>query len=407
VPADGYLGRVLADGALPFRYRGSIRALLGEPDGPGLLRATPPAPQAQLSYPRPAWTGEVERPDGILTMAEGPWDWPAGNDHPGGDGSRGAALGGMRHGVPDEIPEPTASHPPAAAPRTATAERPAAAAERGPQPGAAASPRAVTEVSSATVPGPAHAAPPLITEPPSHVTAGPAQIPAAGPAYPPRPQAGPTAAAGPGPPRSAAAPARRESQPAAPAGGPRELLIPGKTVRSSPMTGSEETSAGPGPSGPAGPVNQGRPDGPSRRSGGAPAEITGHEQARTFGSDESNRPDPSPAVRRIPPGRPGVSAREHGGDPVIPDRHGSPVRGQRPAGPGRQADIGPVREAETPPTRRPRPEASISGQAEQPPAAAPVPPLIVTLPPRTPRSRTPPAFWERRHLGRLWSRPLR
>ena len=419
MPADGYLRRVLAHGALPFRYRGGVRVLLGEPDGPGLLRATPPAPQPQLSYPRSAWTGEADLPDDILTMTRGSLDWPAGNDRPGGDGDRGTAAGGMSRGMPDEIPETAAGHPPAAARRMDVAEQPAATAERGPQPDAAASPRAVMEVSSAAVPGPApgppagpaHAARPLITQPAPHVAAEPAPTPVAEPAVPPLPQAGPLAAAGPGP---ATAPAQREPKPVASAGGPRELLIPGRTVRSSLMTGSGEAGARPDPSGLAGHVSQGRPDGPPRRSGGEPAGITGREQAVTYGSGEGGGPGLSPAVRRIPPRPQGASAREHGGgDPVIPGRQAAPGRVQRPTGPGRQAGIGPAREAETLP-RRPAPQAGIRSQAEQPPAPPPaVPPVpapqvIIAPPSRTPRSRTPPrAFWERRYLGRLWSRPLR
>jgi hypothetical protein len=420
VPADGYLRRVLAHGAQPFWYRGGVRVLLGEPDGPGLLRATPPAPQPQLSYPRSAWTGEAELPDDILTMTGESLDWPAVNDRPGGDADRGTAAGGMSRGMPDQIPETAAGHPPAAARRTDVAEQPAATAERGPQPDAA-SPRALMEASSAAVPGPApgtptgpaHAARPLITEPAPHVAAEPTQTQVAEPADPPRPQPGPPAAARPGPARPAAAPAQRQPKPAASAGGPRELLIPGRTVRSSLMTGSEETGARPDPSGLTGQVSQGQPGRPPRRSGGEPAGITGREQAMTYGSGQDGGPGLSPAVRRIPPRPQGASAREHGADPVIPGRQATPLRAQRLAGPGWPADIGPAREAETPP-RRPAPQAGIRSQAEQPPApppavpAVPAPQIIIAPPSRTPRSRTPlRAFWERRYLGRLWSRPLR
>jgi hypothetical protein len=423
VPADGYLRRVLADGALPFRYRGGVRALLGEPDGPGLLRAAPPAPQPQLSYPRPAWTGEVELPDDILTMARGPLDWPAGNDPPGSDGDHGTAAGGFSRGMPDGIPEPAAGHPPAAARRAAVPERPAAAAEPGPRPEAAASQHAVTDLSSTAVPGPApgtsagpaHAARPMITEAAPPVAAGPRKTQVAETAVPAPPQAvpptaaRPLAAAGPGPAGTAAAPAQREPKPAASAGGPRELLIPGKTVRSPLMAGSEEAGAGPDPSGPVRQVSQRQPGGPPRRSDGEPAGITGREQTLTYGSGERSRPDLSPAVGLIPPRPPGASLREHGADPVIPGRQASPLRVQRPAGPGRQADIGPARQAETAP-RRPAAQAGIRRPAEQPPAAAsvPAPQVIIVPPPRTLRSRMPPsAFWERRYLGRLWSRPLR
>ena len=176
MPADGYLRRVLADGALPFRYRGSVRALLGEPDGPGLLRATLPAPQPQLSYQRLAWTGEIELPDDVLTMARRPLDWPAGDRRPGGDRARGTAADGMSHGMPDEILDPATGHPPAVARR-------AAVSETGPQPETAASPSAVVEVGPPAIPGPAagtpagsaHAARPPVTEPARQMTTEPTQ----------------------------------------------------------------------------------------------------------------------------------------------------------------------------------------------------------------------------------------
>ncbi|MGD0603386.1 MAG: hypothetical protein ABSA53_07270 [Streptosporangiaceae bacterium] len=428
MPADGHLRRVLADGALPFRYRGSVRTLLGEPEGPGLLRATPPAPQPQFSYPRSAWLGEVELPDDIRTVARDPLDWPAGNDRPRGHRDRGhrdrghrdrgTATGGMSRGTPDEIPEPAAGHPPAL-------PRPAVTAEAGPQPGAAARSSAVMEVSPAAVPGPApvrpagsaHAAQPQITEPAQHMAAELTQTPVVGPARPPGPHTGRRTAAGPGLAGPTTAPARRGPEPTASAGGSRELLIPGRTVRSSVMTGSEEAGAWPAPSGLTRPVSTRPPGGPLRRSAAEPTGITGREPAATESSGAHSLPDRDRTVARIPPPPLGATARKRDGGTVIPGGQATPLRVQRPAGPGRQTASGPAGQADTPPPRRPAPAAGHPSRVEQPPATppaaipvaapapAPAPQLVVMLPPRTPTA--PAAFWERRRLGRLWSRPLR
>jgi hypothetical protein len=417
VPAEGYLRRVLADGALPFRYRGGVRALLGEPDGPGLLRATPPAPQPQFSYRQPAWTGEIELPDGLLTMATGRLDRPTGADRPGRGGPRGLAAGGISHGAPDEIPRPVTGQPSAAA-------LGAAAAERGPRPGTAASPGAVMDVSPAAGPvpaparsaGPARAAQSALTEPARQMAAELTQAPVTRPDHAPGPpQAGPPppasplADAGPGPARSATALARRGPEPTAPAGGPRELLIPGKTVRPSLVTGSEQAGAGPDASGGASQVSSRQPGGPLRRSGGEPTGITGREPAMTDSSGDRGTPDPGLTVRRIPPHPTGAAAREHDGGPVIPSGQAVPLHAWRPARPSRQDDIVPAGQADVPPPRPAARQPGLWSRAEQPsaepPAAPPAPQIIVMSPPRTPTS--PPAFWERCRLGRLWSRPLR
>ena len=407
--AEGALRRVLADGALPFRYRGGVRALLGEPDGPGLLRATPSAPQPQFSYRQSAWTGEIELPDGLLTMATGSLDRPAGADRPGGGRPRGPAVGGISRGAPDEIPEPVTGQPPVAARR-------AAAGEQDPRSGTAAGPGAVMEVSPAAVPGPAavrptgsaRAAQPPVTEPGRQPAAELTQAPVTGPDHAPGPpHAGPPAEARPGPARPATAPTRRGPEPTAPAGGPRELLIPGKTVRPSRVPGSEEAGAGPGPSGRVGQVSSG----PLRRSAGEPAGITGREPAVTGSSGDRGAADPGLTVRRIPPRHTGAAARKHDGGTVIPGGQAAPLRAWWPAGPGHQDDIVPAGQADVPPPRQPARQAGIRSRVEQPsaappaPAPAPAPQIIVMSPPRAPTA--PQAFWERRRLGRLWSRPLR
>jgi hypothetical protein len=408
VPADGYLRRVLADGALPFRYRGSVRALLGEPDGPGLLRATPPAPQPQFSYPRPAWLGEIELPDAISAMGTGFQDWRARNDPPRSHGERGTVAGGVSHGTPEKLPEPGTDHPPAL-------PRPAVTARQAPRPGTAASPSAALEVSRAAVPGPTHVAPtgpphaaqPPITEPARQMAAETTRTLVAGLARPQEPHADPGTDARPGPVRPTTAAGQPGPEPAAPAGGSREMQIPGRTTRSPVRTGSEEVGAGPDPSGLTRQVSMRQPLGPLRRSGAEPAGTTGRESATTDSSGDLSTPGPGRTVRRIPPHHMSTTAPNHDGGALIPGGQATPLRVRQPAGLGRLADILPVGQADTFPLRRPASEAGIRSRAEQPPPPAPVaaPQLIVMLTPRTPTAR--PAFWERRHLGRLWSRPLR
>ena len=355
--ADGYLRRVLADGAGPFQYRGNVRALLGEPDGPSLLRAAPPAPQPRLSYPRSAWLGEIELPDGIPTMDTWPVDWPSGNDRPRGHRGRDTAAGGISHGPRDEIPEPANDHRPAL-------PQPAVTTDCGPQPGAAAGPSAATELGPAegpgpvpaTPPGPAHVAQPLITDSAPRVAAEPSQIPVAGSGHSERPHAGLRTDAGPRPVRSAIASAGRGPEPAASPGGSRELLIPGRTVRSSLTTGSEEAGTGPDPSRLTSHASMWQPAGPLRPSGAQPAGIIGREPAMTDSSSDRSPPDLGLTVRRIPPRHLGATARKHQGGTVIPDGQATPLHVQRPAGPGRKADIVSADQADTRPPRRPAPK---------------------------------------------------
>ena len=395
MPADGYLRRVLVDGARPFRYRGGVRALLGEPDGPGLLRATPPAPQPQFSYPRSAWAGETEVPDRTLTMARGPRDWPGGNDRPRGHRDRGPAAGDARHGPPDQTPGPATGHPPAVT------------AEPGPRPGATGRPSVVLDVNPAPVHGPAAVTPPGSVRAES-VRAESVQaesVQAGRPMITESAQHMAAEDAWPGPAGRAAALEGRGPKPAASAGGSRELLIPGTTVRSPVMAGSEQADVRPGPPGLTGPVSKGQPDGTPRRSATEPVRMDGREPAPTDGSDDRSVPDPGRTVRRIPP--PQATARKHGGGTVIPGGRAAPAHLQQPAGPG----LGPTGQLVTPPPWRPVPEPGLSSREEPLPAPSPVaapvaaPQIVVTLPSR---AQVPPrAFWERRHLGRLWSRPLR
>lgn len=411
MPANGYLRRVLADGARPFRYRGGVRALLGEPDSPGLLRATPPAPQPQFSYPRPAWVGEIELPGAFPSLGAGVPDWPARHDRLRGAEDRGTAAGGMSTGTPDELPQAGTGHPPAFS-------RPAVIAEQAPPAGAAGRPSAVTEAGRAAVPAPARRAPtglprtaqPSSTGPARQMAAEATQTLAAGPGGPLEPRADRETEAGRGAGGPMTATARPGPEPAAPAGGSREMAIPGRTVRPPVSTGPEQIDVGPDPSSLARQVNTGQPPGPLRRSGPEPAGISGRESAVADSSGELSTPGPGRAgrtVRRIPPRQMSAAAPEEDAGALILGGQATALRVRHPAGPGRQADIQPAGQADNFLPRRPASEAGSRGRAEPPPAPVPVPApqLIVMLPPRPPAAR--PAFWERRHLSRLWSRPLR
>lgn len=67
----GYLHRLLADGARPFRYRGRIRTLLGQPESSSVqVNFSKPLPRGALAYVLPRFSGEFEFPDELL--AENP-----------------------------------------------------------------------------------------------------------------------------------------------------------------------------------------------------------------------------------------------------------------------------------------------------------------------------------------------
>ena len=64
VTSQGYLSRLLTDGARPFRYRSRVRGLLGLPEISGVQVNFPqPLPAAGFPYVRPRFTGEFEFPD--------------------------------------------------------------------------------------------------------------------------------------------------------------------------------------------------------------------------------------------------------------------------------------------------------------------------------------------------------
>jgi len=69
---SGYLHRLLADSARPFRFRGRIRALLGLPDSSGVhVNFSKPLPPGAFAYLVPRFSGEFEFPDELLAESPG------------------------------------------------------------------------------------------------------------------------------------------------------------------------------------------------------------------------------------------------------------------------------------------------------------------------------------------------
>src|ERR1035441_6451942 len=68
-PAKGYLYRLLADGARPFRYRSRVRTWLGVPDCGIEMNFSKPLPIAGFSYVVPRFMGEFEFPDDVVSAA--------------------------------------------------------------------------------------------------------------------------------------------------------------------------------------------------------------------------------------------------------------------------------------------------------------------------------------------------
>jgi hypothetical protein len=66
-PAKGYLYRLLADGARPFRYRSRVRTLLGFPECGIEMNFSKPLPIAGFSYVVPRFMGEFEFPDDVVS----------------------------------------------------------------------------------------------------------------------------------------------------------------------------------------------------------------------------------------------------------------------------------------------------------------------------------------------------
>jgi hypothetical protein len=62
----GYLHDLLAESTLPFRYRGRVRELLGQPDSGAVMNFSKALPIAGFPYVVPRITGEFEFPDELL-----------------------------------------------------------------------------------------------------------------------------------------------------------------------------------------------------------------------------------------------------------------------------------------------------------------------------------------------------
>lgn len=398
--AEGYLREVLADGARLFRYRESIRSLLGQPPTAGVAPFPPsPAPPARLSYPRPVWIGEIEVPDGLFTgaapapesgsasRANAAQETPTagGAGHPSGSGQPG-----NRH---DHVSEDggTSESPSYGAPdQVFQAVVRSTAAESGATSQHDVDHRAAIERRLAATARPEPSAPAR-----NH--------------YEPEPFAAldPPVAHGPG-------------------GGnlAQELRIPGRTDRAAATP--ESTGRAFAPYRPTGGVNcrgehseplpisgtaGGSMPAPRQTAAQAPARLPG-EMPRLTGiveqeASETSRPPSPPLIRR-----PAVSSSADTAQ-TGPTAEALPAQlATGGAGTLRWAELAAATATAAQPAKndraqRTRDAAPSAEPARTPltPAAAPAPQFTVVRPSRLPETR--PAFWERRHLGRLWSRALR
>jgi len=383
---DGYLRSVLADGERPFRARAAVRELLGVPADTGVRVGFPVLPRG---------LGFVYRRE--AAFAAGP-----------------AQAGSYQVQVVDDparylgTSEPPARHP--------TAHRQPPAAPPIPDdpwdPPAVAVPAPATDswnTVEVTVPG--MTPPPLadsagIASPLAGIVSPAAPTldlrPHAGPPHPGPPQAGPPhpgaspagLPAGP----QAAGPAPRAETPAAfrpahaPATGSPVLPSPA-AVMSGGSTLRDDAASTPAQAGQSSP-----------RERGAGFHEVEHRESGLYSPDgRAMTLPPSPGRAARPPARTAAS----------------PSSGARPdAGP----DTWPDTSAETwpgaaTPTRRPavpRPSQSsavtsqpnAAPQPEPAPAPPPTPPTVVPAV-TPPAAETPPAFWQRRSVGRLRARNLR
>jgi hypothetical protein len=398
----GYLRAVLADGARPFRHRARIRALLGAPDETGVrvafalapvttdfgyLRAPygatgtyPPAypPDAGAPVPPPPpppVSAELFLPGGVVA------DRPAPGET-GGDGSDGppAAAGGQLAAEETVfVPGPTGRA--AAGSRAAGSGRSvdAQSDDDGPRPPAPASPAIgplpwPPRVTPAPGPAPAAPRPDVPPQDDAHESGTPTPPrlrSALPPQSPPRPAAGrplraPAAPAGPPGPAVPGGP----PGPPEPPGAPRPAPAPqtqGPEALWPPPTSAVTPRAVPPPRRPTLPDVQSR------------ASITPPHPAAA---------SPRDVPRPRPPVHPTTPAREAAPTTATPTAH---TRQPRPRSAGPAAGFGPVTEyvREAPEPSPPTPPA--------PPVQAPVPVLVV----QDPAAAGTPAFWERRHLGRL------
>jgi hypothetical protein len=399
VAPDGYLRRMLADGARPFRHRRGVRELLGQPPDTGVrVRFAAAAPRAGFNYLSCYGDRPAGAPDSVSQ-----WLDLVADEEP--SASVGAAPVRPRCGPPDRPPA-AASPAPVVAPA-------------GPPPTGPPLPAAPTPETTVVIPG--------ITARPDRSGPLPARI------EPERP--GPSGGVKPKPPGRT-----RDGHPAAgpvrpqPVSRPEPPASPAAPVP--PPAADSGDQGEPSPSArypqPADSPDRLRTDPPAREGWGLPASprlsapTTVSAPAPVQSLSAARHPVPgAPAARPAPttvPGRAPVqwpSARPH---PIPDSPVGRPVTAPQPRRTPTSATAPvpaclPARTPWTPPPAEPPAEPAVTVHAYRRTTAprsvqgaadycAPAPPPPAVAPPPVVRSQSAPApagtalFWERRHLTR-------
>jgi hypothetical protein len=380
----GYLGRILAAGARPFRYRSRVWSLLGVPQPGGVTMQFPQAlPFAGFSYLRPSWADHTEAPDQGFT---GTPQWITEAEKLPGNRTRGASTAAPVRPVSPgsdvartrpQKAEPsapslaqsqivTSSAPPAQGHASASSQTPEASAQPGnlPKPETG-QPRAANPLKGSDIVIP--------SKRPNSSETRPENEPRTQAAQPATPLVPPSQSA-----REIVGPARNRAPQTAP------------PTRTEAVTGAHHA---PDPTAPAVP----RPERAAERRAVAATERTiqveqtsPHPMERKVASPvrTSARQSPARLVDRRQP--------EYDRDPVpsepFPSHRTHPmpyVRAQR-----RRADSGPDHSTE--------PTDSV---VPPPPQQQPQPVVVVRQ--ATPAMQSTPAFWERRHLMNARVRILR
>ncbi len=387
---DGYLRGVLADGALPFRYRAGVRELLGYPPDHGVrMRFASAAPRAGFTYLRRYADGPAE-PDAPQWMSLAAADLaeppvaaparprPAQPVAPSSVASRSVAPLSV---APPSVASPGVARSPVAPSTDTAAARPAGAERAGTQVAGRAETTVVIPGATARpgrpAPAPAPAGSARRQVPDAHE-----EVPGAPPGTPPggSPRAGAVGprAAHPGLPEpmsrpptvAAVAPARAPSPPVA-----SPDTTPGRPAQHSSTAPDRPRTVLPPP--------------PGTRA--APARVALPTARPAVAPAVSGAPEP--AITTEQRALPTTTARSVWRPTVTPpdDPHAAAPTTTRP-----------YRRATPPRPAAPRPEYP----AEAPPPATP--PIVVLPHPQPPPAPAgTPLFWERRYLSRLRARILR
>ncbi len=397
-----YLHRLLADGARPFRFRGRIRTLLGQPESSGVqVNFSKPLPLGAFAYVLSRFRGEFEIPDELL--AENPRrgnEWveeivPPGRRRPLESVDRGQTKFAVQLG-----PAARPTVPPSAQPDDAVAKQ-------------------------ALKPSGEPAQPALGSHGDRYFSAYEVVVPGV-PGVPPQPDSMPTS------PTGAHEAVLLTTQ--GPVFKPAHSITP--TPNPTPTNPTPKHSPVPAPGGSLHAQGKSSPPAPTPPEAGggvAPPRpfVPGSPtpQSAPFASQVRYSPSRQPVAKQNPAFHElpaGAVSRATGRTPGAPREDFSPIPEQTPSPllRTRQAPT-PARPASPPPTQSRsalrQPNAPLTGKARLPvrlpfenyrqsppnapasqtPVAPPAPPPVLVVQPVIGAGMTPAAFWERRHLSHL------